>query len=511
MSKKLWRVAAMTMALAGAISLMACGSKESKPTESGSVGAESSAAAGTEKHVDLVMYLPGPRPARYDASMEKLNELTEKDLNCSIDVKFIEFGDMPTKYPLLFSSGEEFDLAYAGNWQNFANLAQKGAFMPLEDLLPKYCQESLKVQPEESLEQATINGHLYAYPTNFYTYSAYGVTVRGDMMEKYGFDEITDIDNYFEFLEAVKAGGETQFTNLAGMWQNHVLTDIYLESKGLYPINGGQYGIYYIDSSGEKPTVIAAHEWSGFREYLTKAKKWADEGMWPKSALSITDNTTDMLKAGTCAGGFNNFDQGVDIYTNCDPSWDIRWYNVQPNVNHLAYTQDCMVVPASCKNPERALMFLDKVKTDETYYNLLTYGIEGEDFVRDPNNPKRFTATDPTQFQPEPGTWGFRSQEFYLVSSLAPENYEEQKQALEDATVENIFRNFNMDTDPVKTEYAAMMNVYSQYEAPLSIGLTNDIDKDLAQLTEQANIAGNEKIKAELQRQVDEFYAANQK
>ena len=49
--------------------------------------------------------------------------------------------------------------------------------------------------------------------------------------------------------------------------QDHVLTDIYLESKGLYPINGGQYGIYYIDSSSGKPVVIAAHEWSGFYEY----------------------------------------------------------------------------------------------------------------------------------------------------------------------------------------------------------------------------------------------------
>ena len=68
-----------------------------------------------------------------------------------------------------------------------------------------------------------------------------------------------------------------------------------------------------------------------------------------------------------------------------------------------------------------------------------------------------------------------------------------------------------MDTDPVKSEYAAMQNVYSQYNAPLRLGMTTDVQKDLAQLAEKAKAAGNDKVKAELQRQVDEFYAANNK
>lgn len=91
----------------------------------------------------------------------------------------------------------------------------------------------------------------------------------------------------------------------------------------------------------------------GYEDYLNKAKKWSDEGLWPKSALSIKDTSTDMVQAGVAAGGFGNFDQGVSNYQLCDPSWKVRWYNVQPNVNHLAYTQDCMVVPSSSKHPER--------------------------------------------------------------------------------------------------------------------------------------------------------------
>ena len=458
------------------------------------------------EEVDLVMYLLGPRPARFDNALEKFNEMALEELNCTLTVNFIEYGDLQTKYPLIFSSGEEFDLAYAGTWVNFANLAQKGAFTPLEDLLLEYCADSLKLQPEDSLEQATINGHIYAYPTNYYTYSAYGVAVRGDIMEKYGFSELKDFDDLMAFLEAA-VPNEPQFTNPMGIGNNEVFSDIYMESTGLYPINGGQYGIYYIDSSSGEPKVIAEHEWEGYTDFCKKAKEWSDLGFWPKSALSVTDTASDLVKSGTAIVGFTNFDAGMEVYQACDKEWDIRWDNLQPHVNHLAYTQDCMVVPSSSKHPERALKLLDKLKTDERYYDLLTYGIEGEDFIREDGN--RFTMVDPDLFLSEPGTWGFRSQQFCLVGSANPENYTEMKQALEDAVEPNIFRNFNMDTEPVKTEYAAMQNVYSQYNSPLELGMTSDVEKDVEQLKEKADAAGNEKIKEELQKQVDEFYAAN--
>lgn len=40
---------------------------------------------------------------------------------------------------------------------------------------------------------------------------------------------------------------DTSFTDVAGVGTNEVFGDIYLESHGLYPLNGGQYGMYYLD------------------------------------------------------------------------------------------------------------------------------------------------------------------------------------------------------------------------------------------------------------------------
>lgn len=465
------------------------------------------AEADTSEQLELTMVLLGDEPARMDDVLKEFNKLALEDLNCTLKIKYLDWGEYETKYPLMFSSGEKFDLAYAATWVDFANLAQKGAFMPLEDLLPVYCKESLKNCPEEALEQATMNGHIYAYPTNNKNYSAYGCEVRGDMMDKYGFTDIPDFETYGEFLKAV-AQGETQFVNVGGMNYNpSLMANIYLESKGYYPLNGGQFGFLYLDLNAEKPTVFAMHEWEGYEAYLNMMKDWADSGLWPKSVLSITDSVDGMVINGMAAGRMTHAGGWASDYAVCDPSWDIRWFNFVNPVNYQAYTQDAMVIPNSSENPERALMLLDKIRTDERYYDLLTYGVEGVDFIRNENGTFEMLNTD--LFPGESGTWGFQTQEFKLISVRAPKDYAATLEKLESLVVPNVFRSFNMDTAPVKTEFAALQNVYSQYNLPLCGGVTNDVHADLQKLIDQANAAGYEKVKEEMQRQVDEFYAAH--
>lgn len=469
--------------------------------------AEGAADKDLSERVDLVMYLLGDEPPRYEAVLEEFNEMALEELNCTLDVKFLDWGEYETQYPLLFSSGEKFDLAYAATWVDFMNLAQKGAFMPLEDLLPQYCAESLKSCPDEALEQATINGHTYAYPTNFATYNAYGCVVRGDMMDKYGFESISNYEEYGEFLKAVKEN-EPSFTNVAGMNYNpSLMANIYLEAHDLYPLNGGQFGIYYLDlSDGEdQAKVIAMHEWDGYEAYCDMVKEWADYGLWPKSVMSVTDSVESLLQSGAAAAYMSNLDGWATSYALVDSSWDLRWYNLIPTVNHLNYIQDCMVIPTSSEHPERALMLLDKLRTDERYYNLLTYGVEGVDFTK--NDDGTFTAIDMNSFTPEPGTWGFRTKEYFMNADTYPADIDDRRAELESQVVSNMFRGFNMDTEPVKTEFAAMQSVYTQYNTPLVGGITSDVNDDLQQLAQKAEAAGNEKVKAELQAQVDAFYA----
>ena len=460
----------------------------------------------TSERVDLVMYLFGDEPPRYTAMLEEFNKMALEELNCTLTVYFIGWGEYTQKYPLLFSSGEEFDLIYAATWIDYANLAKRGAFLALDELLPIYCAESLKDQPEAALKQAMVDGKVYAYTSNLKTYSAYGAITRGDIMDKYDIPPIKNMDDYAVYLQAV-VDNEPSFTNPTAGYNDPLFDDVYLFSNGLYSITGATGGIYYIDTNAEKPTVFAAHEWEKFGELCATMKDWSDRGFWPKSILSITDDGGTQFKQSVAPSRVHNFDAYVGDYVQNPDEWDVRWANLIPQVNHMSYLQDSMAVPNSSRHPERALMLLDKMRTDERYYMMLTYGIEGVDYELDENGFLK--SLNPDLFGGQPGTWGFRMEKFHRQSVGSPPTFYEDKQALEDAVVPNVFRSFNMDTSPIKNEYAAMQNVYNQYYNTLSVGITTDVEADIAKLTEQANIAGNDVVKEELQRQLDAFIAAN--
>ena len=65
-----------------------------------------------------------------------------------------------------------------------------------------------------------------------------------------------------------------------------------------------------------------------------------------------------------------------------------------------------------------------------------------------------------------------------------------------------------MNYDPVKNEYAAVLNVMQQYYLPLKLGYVDPV-KGLAALKEKLKAAGVEKVQAEMQKQLDAFVKTN--
>jgi putative aldouronate transport system substrate-binding protein len=67
---------------------------------------------------------------------------------------------------------------------------------------------------------------------------------------------------------------------------------------------------------------------------------------------------------------------------------------------------------------------------------------------------------------------------------------------------------FGFDPTPVKTEYAAVTNVVTQYKMPLETGSV-DPDKVLPEFISKLKAAGIDKVIAEKQKQLDEWAKAN--
>ena len=81
------------------------------------------------EHIDLKMYLLGDRTPDFDEVYGEINKILEEKLNCSLSVDFLSWGEHDTKYSLLFSSSEDFDLIFtSSSWVLYDQTVSLGVF-----------------------------------------------------------------------------------------------------------------------------------------------------------------------------------------------------------------------------------------------------------------------------------------------------------------------------------------------------------------------------------------------
>ncbi|MDE6847532.1 MAG: ABC transporter substrate-binding protein, partial [Lachnospiraceae bacterium] len=491
------------MATAMAVmSLAGCGNQ---PTENSTENSEAAGGAATGEEVDLseevelVMYLIGSEQVDHAKVMDKLNEKLKEDLNCTLNLKYIGFGEFDTKYPLILSSGEQIDLIYTSAWLNYPQMVKKGAYMAIDDILEKYAPKTYAESDIETLRALSEDGHIYGLPSNHPQYYSYGIIARGDAMREFGYEKLETIDEFYDFLAEANSSGKYKDALCQSMHNND---EICLIANGYFPLTGGTLSPYWIKVADENHTVLVKSEIPEVQEYMQKSQERLEAGVWSQSVLSNTDSM--MLDEGLAAGIIHNVDNWINKATTY-PQYELTYQNIANPIYEGSLIQDCMAIPTSAKYPERALMMLELFRQDESYYNLITYGIEGEHYTIDEESGN-LQLMNQDKYQYENGTWGFRDDKFFRDLSGAPENAQEVRDAIKNEAQENIYKGFMMDTEPIKNEYAAVQNAITQYYDPLQLGYV-DYETGLAELETALEAAGNEACKTELQRQVDEYVA----
>ena len=157
MKRRMKKLAALLLSAVMAMGVLSgCGSSGSGGTTESAAGTEAASAAegasqeagetgtvDTSEHVDLKMYLIGDRTPDFDEVYGEINKILEEKLNCSISVDFLSWGEHDTKYSLLFSSGEDFDLSFtASSWCHYEQTVALGGFYPLtEEFIQTYAPD----------------------------------------------------------------------------------------------------------------------------------------------------------------------------------------------------------------------------------------------------------------------------------------------------------------------------------------------------------------------------------
>lgn len=481
--------------------------KDGEAAQDGTAG--QTAALDTSKQVEIVMYYLGTEPAGQQVIWDKLNELLLEKLNCTLKVNYISFADYPNKYPLLFSSGEVFDIAYTASWLNYSSLAQKGAFMELDELWPAYAPDNYALASETAKKQAMFGGVTYCIPSLNKTYSAYGPVYRKDLVESLGFNkEIKNFQDMEEYMDLIKAN-YPEMQPIAVYSMGSEIDDSFMYLNKMYPLSGSQNSMFWMDPSQESPKVMTYYEYEKTPEFLETMSRWNEKGFYPKSVLSDTDSKKfENGLSAMVVHNSDNYKYQVTQKVTSNPEWKIGYTNFTEDISNLSFTQDAMVISNTSANPERAMALWNLLTTNEEAHTLFVYGIEGVSYQL--NDKGEITMLDTDNYG-ETSMWAVRNSDFMKNAVGTPADITDMKAAWEASIDETKgaqkFRSFVMDVSAVETEFSACQNAHQQYWWPLELGYTDAV-KGLLEYQKMMEAAGVEKVKAELQRQLDEYVKA---
>ncbi len=516
MKSKLVKIAALLCALTMILGVFAgCGNQNSSkaPESSAANTPESSTApvssetAGTSdglntsEEVELTLYLIGDRPAKQDEVEENYNRLFKEKLNCTVKTNYLSWAEYRNKYPLIFSSGEEFDMAYAASWLNYYQLAQKGAFKSLDELWPTYAPNNFAKQSESAKEQATVNDHYYGIPTLYKTYSAYGPVYRTDILEGTDWDgKMENLNDYEVYLSYVKEAAP-EMEPIAIVSEGSEIDELFMQGRGLYAVKGGNGDFLWLDPSEAEPKIFTYYDYEGTTEFLELVNRWNENGYFTKSALSDTD--TAKVESGKAASRIKNMGTYEGEHMK-HPEWGFKFANFVSDVSYSSFMQDGLVISNTSKNPERALAWYDLITTDEEAFRAWDYGIEGTSYEVIDNQVKMLNIDDYS----ESSLWAARTPEFFLPVYGSPSDIKEMEKEFDTQIQDGVgcqkFRGFNIDTSNVETEYAACINVHQQYWWPLELGYTDPVT-GLEEYKQKMQAAGIDKVIEEFQSQLDEY------
>jgi putative aldouronate transport system substrate-binding protein len=336
--------------------------------------------ARQEEEVTLKFYFGGDKKAATDEVWSEISEYVKaKGLNVKFDINFIPFGDFKDKMLVMAASGDNWDMNFDGDWLSYKQMAAKGSYMALNELLPEYAPNLYKKYEEQgTLEAATVGGQIVGLPWTMKMNERKFAGWRSDLADKAGIDiaadsikTIEDIDN---LLRELKKAYPNEKLNRTSPLSIYYIRDEWVD------LNFHGLGFYLNDPEIK---VQPVEQQPFFLEAAKKAKDWYDNNLINRDAMIDKEDGAAQWRNGKTLFTVTSHEWANANPGFADPSYTQGMSLLYPDkkfVNRTALA-NVVAINRNSKHPERVLRFLDMVETDKTLYDLLQYGIEGKTYV----------------------------------------------------------------------------------------------------------------------------------
>jgi putative aldouronate transport system substrate-binding protein len=440
----------------------------------------------------ITWWMVGSTQPGFKEDVKILSGYVEEKIGVRLDIKQAPWADAEQRFTTMINSGEYFDIMFVwGN--NYSRYATLGAFADLTELLPTEAPQLYEYIPNLLWEGVKIKGRLYSVPT----YKDSSIT--GYYFWDHAFVKKYNIDlnrHGWPYLDTVfrkiKAGENNPrfYPFILSRSSNIFLTENYddlsvnIEPMGVRHNDGRRRVVNLL----EQPDILEAyrylHNWykdgiinpdANMIDEVPPARCFFMAQAWPSVAISYAISA------------------GIEQY---DP---VRCFG--PSYSTGSIQGSMNAISANSKYKKEALRLLQLVNTDTKFRDMLHLGIEGKHFeyVNDGTAARRL-RTDWPLVNYQQGSYFIETP----LDAVPPGYWDEVRQQNQEADP-SVMLGFMMDLEPVLGEVINCRSAWEKYKTDLLTGAA-DPEQTIPIAIAELKRCGLDKVMAEAQRQVDEYY-----
>jgi putative aldouronate transport system substrate-binding protein len=455
----------------------------------------------------------------YAAFNEKLQEYMP---GTTVEFEVLIGSEFQEKWNLMMATNETVDIAWSGYAVDFTKQMQQGSYLALDELIAQYGQDMVAELPEWVFDLTKVEGKIYAVPC-YQMMSAWprGIFLTKENSDKY-FDRQAIIDKYEEWKKDDSKGKEFYATiadGLEKMKQAGVIGNGISSTVGSFKndpfFEATSVSGFSIDP--DKDEIIVDCKWENTKLWYEIAADWYKKGYIRNDILSVQDQGSEPHKNGYIMWTHNYSDKTAEIKSNdLGVEIDVIPLGANDYVIRNAMPSTMLTIPRTSKNPEKAMQLINLMNSEKgkELYNLLVWGIEGKHYTKI-SDTRIKTVYEKTQATSDDAyglfNWAVGNTKNSYEPHLQMEGWADYQISLDEKATPSKYIGFKPDTSMLSTEIAQTSAVATEYVNVLKYGAVDNWEELYDEYVKKYDAAGAEKIRAELQKQLDEWLKKNNK
>ncbi len=462
----------------------------------------------SNKEPVLNCYFLAPQCKDIKLVEDEVNKILKEKIGATIKLNYFFWDSYQEQQKLAIASGKTIDIMFSPSWWGYSNYVSQQAFLPLDDLLAEHGKDIVANINPAYLEAPKIDEKLYAIPTSKDMLGVGGVLVNKALAEKYNFDlsAIKKPEDFEPMLKVIKENepGVVPFLSIQADHSSYFLQDFYeniIQTEipiGVKKTATGEMKVYNMQETPE------------FIRIAKLTRDWYQKGYINNDVATLKDGMP-IKKAQKAFMWGEQLKPGKAKEMEAQLGYELVQVNAYADLKPVACTGDLtnsmLVIPRTSKNPDKAMMFMNLLFSDKEVKNLLSWGIEEKHYKKIGENQIDFADGVDANTSGYTGIaqWAMGGNQFldYLWVNESTDKWEKMNAFNKSAAISKTL-GWIFNTEPVKTEIAALATVGNEYGKPIGSGIV-EYDVHYPKMKAAMEDAGVDKVIAEAQRQLDEF------